>query len=109
MFDGSALEGLLYRIVLRCPPTLDDFCSYEAVGRPYDRRDYFRGLGVSMYTSRRRAIVVARRFDLGRGVASLELRAAAIAWTRTGGPAHVTVWAPPELLFRAVVQCDEHE
>jgi len=56
VFDGSALEGLLYRIVLRCPPTLDDFCSYEAVGRPYDRRDYFRCLGVSMYTSRRRAI-----------------------------------------------------
>ena len=56
VFATSALAGLLYRIVLCCPPTPEDFRSYEAVGRPYDRRDYFRGLGVSMYTSRRRAI-----------------------------------------------------
>ena len=109
MFAGSALAGLLDRIVVRCPPTLEDFQSYEVLGRRYDRRDHFRGLGVSMHTSRRRAIAVARRFDLGRGVASLELRAAAITWTRTGGSAHVTVWAPLELLLRAVLQCDEHE
>ncbi len=109
VFDGAALEGLLYRIVRRCPPTLEDFCSYEVLGRSYDRRDFFKGVGVSMHTSHRRAIAVARRFDLGRGVATLELRSVPIAWARTGTRGHVTVWAPPELLMRAVVQCDEHE
>lgn len=99
VFDGAALDRLLFRIVERCPPTLDDFRSYEALGRAYDRRDFFKGTGVSMHTSRERAIAVARRYDLGRGVASLELRASPIVWARTGARGHVTVWAPPELLL----------
>ena len=109
VFDGAALEGLLYRIVERCPPTLNDFCSYEVLGRSYDRRDFFKGIGVSMHASHRRAISIARRFGHGRGVATLELRAVPIVWARTGASGHVTVWAPPELLLGAVVQCDEHE
>lgn len=109
VFDGAALEGLLYRIVERCPPTLDDFRSYEALGRPYDRRDFFKGVGVSVHTSHRRAIATARRYGLGRGVSALDLRVDPIAWARTGAQGHVTVWAPPELLLRSVVQCDEHD
>ena len=109
VFDGSALEGLLYRIVVSCPPILDDFTSYEVLGRAYNRRDFFKGIGVSMHTSRERAVAVAQRFNLGRGVAALELRTLPIAWARTGGRGHITVWAPAELLLRAVVQCDEHE
>jgi hypothetical protein len=62
VYDGSALDGLLYRIVRRCPPTVEDFRSYEALGIPYDRRDFFRGTGVSMHVSRKRSEAVARRF-----------------------------------------------
>jgi hypothetical protein len=109
VFDGAALEGLLYRIVERCPPTLDDFRSYEALGRPYNRRDFFKGTGVSMHTTAARSRKVARRYSRGGGVATVELRGAPIAWARTGGQGHVTVWAPAERLLEAVVQCDEHE
>ena len=42
-------------------------------------------------------------------VATLDLRNTPIVWARTGGRGHVTVWAPPELLLRALVQCDEHD
>jgi hypothetical protein len=108
VFDGSALEGPLYRIVRRCPPVFDDFLSYEALEVTYDRRDFFKGIGVSMHTSRERAIAVARRFGHGRGVATLELRSEPIVWARTGSRSHVTVWSA-EPLLRAVVQCDEHE
>ena len=109
MFDGAALEGLLYRIVKRCPPVLDDFKSYEVLGRAYDRRDFFIGTGVSMHRTPKRAISMARRFGLGRGIAALELRTAPIVWagTRLGG--HITVWAPAETLLDAVVQCDDDE
>ena len=109
VFDGAALDRLLFRIVERCPATLDDFRSYEALGRAYDRRDFFRGTGVSMHTTQERAMAVARRYRRGNAVAGLDLRNAPIVWARTGGRGHVTVWAPPELLLRAVVQCDEHD
>lgn len=109
VFDGSALEGLLYRIVVRCPPALDDFRSHEALGRPYDRRDFFRGVGVSMHTTSARAMAVARRFHVGRGISELDLRDSAAAWAHTGGRGHVTVWAAPEILLGAVVQCVEHD
>ncbi len=109
VYDGAALEGLVHRIVKRCPPTLEDFESYEALGRPYDRRDFFKGVGVSMHLSRDRAVTIARRYGHGRGVAALDLREAPVAWAPTGAPGHVTVWAPPELLLRSVLQCDEHE
>ena len=68
-----------------------------------------RGVGVSMHVTRKRAVGIARHFDVGRGVAEVDLRGSTIAWARTGGRDHVTVWAPPELLLRAVVQCGEHE
>jgi hypothetical protein len=108
VFDGSALDRLLYRIVKRCPPVLDDFESYEARRTEYDRRDFFLGVGVSMYTARARAERVAQRFRRGRAIAVLDLRGAAIAWARTGrSRRHVTVWAPPDLLLGSVLQCDE--
>lgn len=109
VYDGSALTGLVYRIVKRCPPTLDDFRSYEELGIPYDRRDFFKGVGVSMHTTRERAIAVARRFGHGHGIAALELRSTRSVWARTGARGHVTAWAPPGLLLEAVVQCEEHE
>ena len=59
VFDGSALDSLLYRIVAGCPPDLDDFRSYEALGKTYSRRDFFKGIGVSTHTSHRRAVSIA--------------------------------------------------
>ena len=109
VYEGSALYSLLYRIVRSCPPDLDDFRSYEVLGRPYSRRDFFKGVGVSMRRTREQAISVARRYGHGRAVATVDLRGAPVAWARTGGRGHVTVWAPPEVLLQAVLQCDEHE
>lgn len=109
VFDGAALEGLLYRIVRRCPPTLDDFRSYEALGQQYDRKDYFKGAGVSMHTTSKRAMEIARYFRRGNAIATVDLRGTAVVWAQTARRGHVTVWAPPELLLRCVVQCDEHE
>ena len=109
VFDGSALE-----IVERCPATLDDFRSYEALGRPYDRRAFFKGVGVSMHTSHRRAIgarplVVTA---VGRGVVGG--RSSRSRSGRVGAYGGVVVTSRSgrrrELLFsEAVVQCDEHE
>jgi hypothetical protein len=109
VFDWTALDGLLFRSVKRCPPSLEDFLSYEALGLLYDRRDYFKGVGVSTRRTREQGISAARRYGHGRAVAAVDLRGAPVAWARTGSRGHVTVWAPAELLLRAVVQCDEHE
>ncbi|HLG09653.1 MAG TPA: hypothetical protein VI409_13370 [Gaiellaceae bacterium] len=109
VFDGAALEGLLYRIVAGCPPDRDDFRSYEALNKPYNRRDFFKGVGVSMHTTRERSLATLRRFGSGRAIATLDLRGQDIAWARTGGASHVTVWAPPELLMRHVLQCERHD
>ena len=109
VFDGSALAGLFYRIVERCPPNLDDFRSYEALDKPYNRRDFFRGVGVSMHTTSERSLATMLRFGSGRAIATLDLRGRHIAWARTGGTSHVTVWAPPELLIQHVVQCESDD
>ena len=109
VYSGSALEGLLYRIVEKCPPCLRDFSSYEALGRTYNRRDFFRGTGLSVQISRERAIELARRFGLGSFIASLDLRIPDVVWTESGRTGHVTVWAPPELLLKRVLQCERYE
>ena len=109
VYDETALDGLLYRIVKRCPPTLDDFRSYEALGERYDQRDFFRGTGISLQVTPGRARAIARRYQRGKGIATLDLRHSPIAWAKTGGRQHVTVWAPPELLLESVVQCVDDE
>ena len=102
-----ARHSLLYRIVEGCPPDLDDFRSYEVLGRPYNRRDFFKGVGVSMRTTRERAIAIARYYRQGRAVATVDIRGAQVAWARTGGQGQTRsgVWLKPD----PVVQCDEHE
>ena len=109
VYDGTALDGLLYRVVARCPPALDDFRSYEVLGRAYDRRDFFRGTGLSLQQSRERAVETARRFRLGRAIATLDLQIEEVVWAKSGRRGHVTVWAPPELLLTRVVQCEGYE
>ena len=109
MYDETALDGLLYRIVKRCPPTLDDFRSYEALSERYDQRDFFRGTGLSMQTTPGRSRAIARRYRRGNGIATVDLSGFPIVWAKTGGRQHVTVWAPPELLLQSVVQCVDDE
>ena len=109
VFPGADHLGLAYRIVQRCPPELNDFLSYEVLERRYDRRDFFKGTGVSMRTSAARARAVARRFSHGDAVAAVDLAADGIVWSPTGPRGHITVWAPAELLLARVIQCESHE
>jgi hypothetical protein len=109
VYGADALPGLLYRIVERCPPVVDDFRSYEALGKHYDRRDFFKGTGVSMHTTRERSVAVARHRQTGGAIAILDLRGARVAWASTGGREHVTIWAPAEQLLERVVQCWGYE
>ena len=108
VYDGTALDGHVFRVVRSCPPTLVDFCSYEALGRDYDRRDYFRALGVSMLTRPERAIELARRFELGPAIATLDLKVEHIVWTASGTSHHITAWAPPGVFLARVVQCERY-
>jgi hypothetical protein len=109
VFPGTNYSGLAYRIVRHCPPAFDDFLSYEVLERRYDRRDFFKGTGVSMRTSASRARAVARRFSQGTAVATVNLAADGIVWSPTGPRGHITVWAPAELLLARVIQCEHHE
>lgn len=109
MYGGDALQGPLFRIVKQCPPTLDDFRSYEALGKRYDRRDFFKATGISMHTSGERSLEIARRYRTGGAVATVVLEGVPVAWAATGGRGHVTVWAPAELLLAHVVQCESHD
>jgi hypothetical protein len=109
VFAGPDFRGAAYRIVRTCPPTLDDFTSYEALGKRYDRRDFFRGVGVSMYAGRSAAVAAARRFALGPRIATIDLAGEGIVWCPTGRSGHLSVWASPELLLQRVVQCEAHD
>ena len=109
VYGAEALDCLVCRIVERCPPTLKDFLSYEALGRRYDQRDCFKGTGVSMHTSRAASWRIARLFQVGDAVATLDIREAAVVWAQTGGREHITVWAPASTLLECVVQCESHE
>jgi len=109
IYGGDALEDVVYRIIERCPPVVNDFLSYEALGKRYDRRDFFKGTGVSMHTSSAASWRIARVFGVGQAVATLDIRRPEIVWASTGGSDHITVWGPGETLLRCVVQCESHE
>src|SRR5207244_3474646 len=85
-FDGLALGGPLYRIVKECPPTRDDFCSSETLAIPFSRRRFFLATGVSLLTTRRAAVRLARRHVLGKAIAVVDLRVEGVIWTKSGGP-----------------------
>ena len=109
MFDGRDIDGPVYRVVQRCPAVLEDFLSYEVLGRRYDRRDFLRGSGISMTVSKDRAVEVARRFGLGTATATLDLQVDGVVWATSGRPGHITVWATPELLLARVLECESHD
>ena len=107
VYPATDLEHPVYRAVERCPPTIKDFLSYEALGRRYDPREFFVGIGVSMHTTRDRSVANARHLrDVG-AIATLDLRDARVVWAHTGGPDHITVWAPARVLVERVIQCEE--
>jgi hypothetical protein len=106
VYDGTALDGLLYRATAECPPTLDDFRSHESLGLPYPQSLFIRATGISVYRTRKELERSRVRFDLGPATAAMELHTADVAWTETGRRGHITVWAPPRLLLQRVVQCD---
>ena len=107
VYSGTALEGLVYRAVRTCPPTLDDFLSHEALGLPYPRPLFVRATGVSVFRTRAALDRVRHRFRLGPLTAVLDLISPDVAWAETGRPDHLTVWADPALLLERVVQCDD--
>jgi hypothetical protein len=109
VFRGMDLDGTVFRVVRGCPPTVNDFSSYEARGTRYDRRDFFKGSGVSMYRTRDRAVAVGRRFSHGDAIATVDLNRTGIVWSPTGRQGHITVWAAPTTLLEQVVQCESYE
>ena len=107
VYPAAALDHPVYRAVERCPATIKDFLSYEALGKRYDQSAFFMGVGVSMHTTRKQSAAVARHVHVDAAIATLVLREAPIVWSRTGGPNHITVWAPAGVLLECVVQCEE--
>lgn len=109
MYAGTDLDRTVFRLVETCPPTARDLCSYEALGRAYNRKHFFRGTGISVYETRQRAVENGRRFRHGNAVAELRLDRAGVVWARTGSSGHLTVWAAPETLSSCVIQCERYE
>ena len=60
-----------------------------------------------MHTTRKQSTAVARLLRDVRAIATLELHDAPVVWACTGGPNHITVWAPAGVLVECVVQCEE--
>jgi hypothetical protein len=108
IFRGSDLGGPAFRVVSKCPPSADDFVPYASAGRQFHNKLWFRATGVSMFTTKREAVKVARGGVMGSFVATLDLDDANIYFAltnrRTG---HVDVWAPSRLLADLVVNCEE--
>jgi hypothetical protein len=105
VYDGGALDGLAYRIVERCPPRLEDFLSYDRLGRSYPPRKQFQATGLSMYTTFAGAESAAKRFRIGSAVAALELTRP-VMWAPSSQGDHITVWAPASTMLSLVLQCE---
>jgi hypothetical protein len=106
VYRGDDFDGCAFRVIEHCPPRLEDFLSYERLGRSYAPRKQFQATGLSMYRSFEGAKSAANRFSLGRAVAVLELTRHVI-WTPSSEGDQITVWAPASTLLRLVLQCEE--
>ncbi len=100
----------LHRIVRTDPPTVDDFASDLARGRPPRSTDpevVRLSSGLSAYATLAQARAKARQYPfLGSYVAVIELREGGEArWERTlpRSRGHHTVWGRPAELLEAVV------
>jgi hypothetical protein len=100
----------LYRIVKSNPPTVGDFLSYKALGRPLLRdtpshRRSWEGISVTSTLEAARALA-ARAPGLGQFIAVLELdENGPIQFAQTGrAPEHYDVWGEPEQILATVVR-----
>jgi hypothetical protein len=98
-----------YRVVRTNPPTLTDFTSNQALGKPLidptpERRRLWNGL--SVYATRAQARRTARRFPgLGQYIVALVIpEAGPIRVERTTAqPGHHTLWGFPHQIAECVV------
>ena len=99
---------VFYRVVKTDPPTLADFTSPAAQGKPFTHQDPARRPlwdGLSCHATEAQARRNARRFRTHGGyVAGVRIEAGApVRVERTLGPGHYTLWGDPaELLARVV-------
>lgn len=105
VYPGTALTVPIYRVVGSDPAMEGDFLSYAFMGNSYPSEHFFRASGVSCHLTTRDAARAQRRFRLGPFVAELDVRTDdKLMWAKTGGPGHVTVWAPPAVLLGYVTR-----
>ena len=109
MTDG--LTRVLYRIVQTDPPTVRDFMSNAALGRPLldptpEKRRLWSGL--SFWATAAQARRNARRFrSQGEFLALVAIEVdGPIQVEKTRGPGHYTVWALPHALLDRVVSVE---
>ena len=109
IYDGLALDANVWRITSDVL-SADDFMSYVALGRKVQSYNFFRATSVSLYLTRQGAIDANRMFNLGKThLAELDLYDKRIMLAKTGGPDHISVWAPPSVLYSSVVNFEEIE
>jgi hypothetical protein len=105
----AAPTRTFFRIVRHRPPTLDDFMSHKALGRPLRDPTMVREWadGISVYDSLDYAVARVRvaRFRLGRFVVPMTVSPgdAQVAFAQKGNdPRHYTLYGPPEALLARV-------
>ena len=102
-------ERVFHRIIRNGRPTLEDFMSAEAMGRPLPRSADAEVLrlwsGVSVFATLGQAQRKARQYPfLGRCIARITVPPGAqVERTLRRSPGHHTVWALPDSLLRSVV------
>lgn len=99
-------DPIFFRIVKTAPPTVTDFLSNRALGRPRRRNESEEvWTGLSHYDTAERARNTARRFPaLGAFIAALHVPPdGPFRVARTFGPGHYTVWGDPRDFLAAVL------
>lgn len=98
---------VFFRVVQTDPPTLDDFRSYLALGKPLLHQTPRRlraWSGVSVYDTEGAARAKARDFGLGPYLAELHVPAdASVEAEGPGQLGHFNLFGEPEALLRLVV------
>jgi hypothetical protein len=102
---------VFYRVVRTAPPTLRDFTSNAALGRPLlDPTPENRRLwaGLSFWATMAQARRNARRYrNQGAFIATVVIEdGAAVRVEKTRGPGHYTLWGLPHTLLACVVSVE---
>ena len=107
MAENATGVRRFYRIVTSIPPTLEDFTSRAARGKPPhsdDPRILRLEEGISVFVTLAQARAVARRFPvLGGSIAEIVIPDGfPVNIERTGGKGHHTIWGDPADIQRWV-------